>query len=104
MTKKAAGPLPSFCPQHPWEIIAVDFMGLLPRSSRGNKLILTATNLFSKFVLAKTTPVHNAEAVAKFLVFDLFLRYGIPHRILSDQGTPFVFQLPTELYKLFIIR
>ena len=79
-------------------------MGPLPRTKWANLFIITATCLLTKFVWAKALPAQNAEAVARFLVFDVFLRYGILQRILSDQGTPFHNQLTTEILKLFNVK
>ena len=83
-TRRAAGPLQSFCPEAPWEIVATDVMGPLPKSSRGNRFIITATDLFTKMVCAKPIVAQNSESVAKFLVFDVFLKYGVPHKLLRE--------------------
>ena len=52
--------------------MATDVVGPLTKSVKGNKIIITATDLFKKFVVAKALPAQNAEVVAKFLVFDVF--------------------------------
>ena len=72
-------------------------MGPLPRSKSGKKFIVTFTDLFAKFVVAKALADQNAAEIAKFLVLDVFLKYSVPHRILSDRGTPFLNALTTEL-------
>ena len=66
--------------------------------------MITATDLFTKFVCAKAIVAQNAETVAKFLVIEVFPRYGIPHRLLSDQGTPFINQLNREVLALFNVK
>ena len=104
MKQKAAGELQSFRPECPWEIIATDVMGLLPGTSKRNQFIITATDLFTKWVCGKAIAVQNAETVARFLVFEVFLRYGVPHKILSDQGTPFCNLLTKAIFKLFNVK
>ncbi|XP_055351568.1 uncharacterized protein LOC129597891 isoform X2 [Paramacrobiotus metropolitanus] len=104
LTTKAAGPIQSFCPERPFEMLAMDFLGPLPRSKRGNQYILVVTDLFTKYVLAGAFPVQSAMTVAKFLVFEVFLQHSFPLRILSDQGTPFVNQLTSDLYKVLEVK
>ncbi|XP_055343594.1 uncharacterized protein LOC129591802 isoform X2 [Paramacrobiotus metropolitanus] len=104
LTTKAAGPIQSFCPERPFEMLAMDFLGPLPRSKRGNQYILVVTDLFTKYVLAGAFPVQSAMTVAKFLVFEVFLQHSFPLRILSDQVTPFVNQLTSDLYKVLEVK
>ena len=65
---------------------------------------MTVTDLFTKFAFAKTFPAQNAEAVAKYLVLEVFLRYGVPQKVLTDQGITFVNRLTTEIYMLFNVK
>ena len=41
---------------------------------------------------AKAVPLHEATrgAVANFIKENIIVRFGVPHRIISDNGTPFV--------------
>ncbi|XP_055589797.1 uncharacterized protein LOC129741979 [Uranotaenia lowii] len=43
-------------PTRPWEIIALDYIGPLPRSKSGKQYILVALDLFSKWVQMKAFP------------------------------------------------
>lgn len=51
VTKKPAGPVQFFCPEKPFDMIAVDVLGPLPRSQSGQKIIIVATDLFTKWVV-----------------------------------------------------
>lgn len=53
-----------------WELVGIDFVGPLPETERGNKYIITCTDLFSKW------PV-------------IFTTFGIPKAVLSDNGSEF---------------
>ena len=52
--------------------------------------ILVATKYFTKW--AKAVPLHKATGgvVANFIKENIIVRFGVPHKIISDNGTPFV--------------
>ena len=62
------------------------------------------TDIFSKFTQAVPTRDQRAITVAKTLVKDWFVKYGIPHRIHSDQGRNFESRIVQELCKLYGIE
>ena len=74
---------------YPMERIAVDILGELPVTERGNKYVLVVSDYFTKWT--ESYPMGNMEAatVAKLLVEQLFSRFGIPDQIHSDQGHQF---------------
>ena len=49
-----------------------------------------ATEYFTKCVEAMPFQKATGEAVANFIKENIIVRFGIPHRIISDNGTPFV--------------
>src|SRR4051794_33063243 len=64
-------------------------VGKLKRSSLGGcEFLLVAVDKFSKWIEAK--PVKKADgATALKFVRDLVVRFGIPHSIITDNGTNF---------------
>jgi len=68
--------------------------------SNGYKYMFTAICQFSKFGVA--VPIRNKEAstVAKALIDNVFLKWGLPHEVLTDQGSEFEAELLNELLKL----
>lgn len=68
----------------PWEKIFIDHIGPLPRSTRGNKYILSLVDAFSKFVLF--IPVRNtkAETTVTALSTRVFSVFGPPKFMVSD--------------------
>ena len=72
---------------NPWDIIGVDLFGPLPISD-GSKYVLTATCLFSKWVEAEALPDKTSESVFRIFM-SLFHRWGIPRRVITDQGKEF---------------
>ena len=94
-------PLPVM--QEPFERIAMDVVGLLPQSRRGNQYILVVCDYAITFPEAMALRKVDTGSVAEQLI-QLFSRVGIPKEILSDQGTNFMSQLLKELYNLLNIR
>lgn len=76
-------------PKYPFRTIATDFIGPLPRSKQGHKYILTVVDMCTKFTLA--FPLRNAtgELLIKKLKDDVFLTYGVPEKIICDNGSQY---------------
>ncbi len=87
----------------PMERIAIDVMGPLPESDRGNKYILVVGDHFTKWMEAYAMPNQEAITVARVLAEEFICRYGVPRIIHSDQGRNFESTLFTELCKLLDI-
>ena len=69
-------------------MLGIDFVGPLPITPKGNSMILTITDLFSKWTEAYPLPDKQATSVAAALV-NLFCNKGIPKAVLSDNGSEF---------------
>ena len=93
-------PLPVM--QEPFERIAMDVVGLLPRSRRDNQYILVVCDYATRYPEAMALRKVDVGSVAEQLI-QLFSRVGILREILSDQGTNFMSQLLRELYNLLNI-
>nr|XP_023927802.1 uncharacterized protein K02A2.6-like [Quercus suber] len=76
----------------PWPFYTwgLDLVGSVNPLSRGYIWILVATEYFTKW--AETVPLRKATggAVANFIKENIIVRFGVPHRIISDNGMPFV--------------
>jgi hypothetical protein len=88
----------------PWEKVASDLVGPInPPAAAGYKYILTIRCLFSKYTQAIPLKTQSAEEVAKELM-NVLCTYGIPEKILTDQGTNFMSKVFQELCKGFVIK
>lgn len=88
---------------YPFQLISVDLIGPLPKSSKGNTMLLVVTDWFTKFV--QLLPLRKATAVSicKFLENDVFLLFGVPQIIMVDNGPQFrggVFQKLIDRYRV----
>lgn len=73
--------------EKPFQRIAMDIIGSLPRINKGNRSILTICDYATSYPEAIPIPNTEATAIAKELVL-LFARVGIPDEItlsLTDQ-------------------
>ena len=87
-------PLPVM--KEPFERIAMDIVGPLPHSRRGNQYILVGYDYATRYPEAIPLCSIDAGAVAEHLI-QLFSRVGIPREILTDQDTKLIRTLTLRL-------
>ena len=87
----------------PFERIAMDLIGPLPRSRSGNRYVLVVCDYGTRYPEAVPLKSIDAEHIAEELV-KMFARVGIPKEILTDQGSNFTSQLLAELYRLLHVK
>ena len=88
-TRTPRAPLRTYNVGAPLERVALDILGPLPDSDRGNKYVLIIGVYFSKWTEAYAIPNQEATTVARVLVEEFVARFGIPRQIHSDQGRNF---------------
>lgn len=103
--KRSAGFMLSKTPtiSKPWQLLSIDIVGKLPRSSDGNSYILSVSDCFSKFALFFLMRNMVASTIVKILEERVILLFGAPNRILTDNGTQFksnLFKKFTTQYKI----
>ena len=69
--------------------MGVDLIGPLPLTTKGNKYVITITDLFTKWVVAYPLSDKSGPSVARALV-KMFHTHGPPSKIMTDQGREFV--------------
>ena len=78
----------SFIAKEPMELLAIDFLSL-EKGKGGFENILVVTDSFTKFSWAFPTRDQKATTVAKLLWEKIFINYGMPQCLHSDQGRDF---------------
>jgi transposase InsO family protein len=90
--------------EKPLEKIFLDIVGPLTLTETGNRYVLTLQDDLTKFSQAYAIATHDATTIAKILVNNFFLKFGIPLSIHTDQGKDFTSNLLKEVSKLFKIK
>ncbi len=88
----------------PWSDLQIDWVGPLPRSTRGNKYFLTVVCEFTKWIECLTAPNDKAETTACQLMNHIFSRFGLPLRVNSDRGTHFTAKSYRECGNSWVYR
>ena len=102
--KKIVAPLiPLPIIEEPFQRIAMDIVGPLPRSYNGNKYVLVICDYATRYPEAIPLRSIDAEHIAEELI-KMFSRVGIPREILTDQRSNFTSQLLSEVYRLLHIQ
>jgi len=70
-----------------FEVLAMDLFGSLSNTSEGYRWIFIIEDVATKWI--ELFPLKNATADAKVLI-EVMLRFGIPRRIISENGPQFV--------------
>jgi Integrase core domain len=73
----------------PWQMISIDLMGPLLRSSSGHPWLLVVTDWFTKYPILVPLRQATAKKVVEILETKVFLEHRAPEKIISDNGTQF---------------
>lgn len=84
-TRTPRAPLQTYNVGAPLERVALDILGPLPESDRGNKYILVIGDYFSKWMEAFAIPNQEATTVARVFVDEFVASFAIPRQIHSDR-------------------
>ena len=94
-------PLP--CVGEPFEKVAFDLVGPLPRTASGSRYILTLMCLFTKY--PEAIPLRRVDNITVLeAMLEIFARHGVPKTILTDQGSVFMSGLTKQLCKTLEIE
>ena len=76
-------------PKVPFACIAIDTIGKLPTSSKGNRYALTCIDLLMSYVIAVPIPNKAAESVVEAYFSGILSRTSASMVCLSDNGSEF---------------
>ena len=97
-------PLQSIEVNEPFVFWAMDYMGPIQETARGNKHLLVMMDHFTKWCEVFPTKDQQASTVAKILVSRVFSRFGPPSVLHSDQGRNFESNLMQDVCGLMGIH
>ena len=101
---KGKAPLqPLQCMEEPFQKVAFDLVGPLPKSQSGYRYILTAMCLYTKFPSAIPLKRVDNHSVLEAM-FEIFSTFGLPEELLTDQGSVFTSKLTKAMCESFGIH
>lgn len=90
--------------QKPFEKVYLDIVGPLPVSEKGSKYILTFLDDLTRFFDCFAICDAEAITVANCFYKNIILRYQIPKRLITDQGSNFTSNLFKEVCKILKVK
>ena len=77
--------------QSPWPfaVWGIDLIGYLPIGKGGVKYAVVAVDYFTKWAKAEPLATKTTKKVLDFVIKNIVCRYGLPRKIVSDNGTQF---------------
>ena len=88
-THSLKGTLTSIAAGFPFERIAMDIVGPLPKTQRNNRYMLGVIDYNTRWPEAFALKHQDAHSVALRVISEIISRYGAPYVIHTDQGTNF---------------
>lgn len=101
--RKAKSKMKQYCVGAPMERVALDLIGPLPLSHKGNKYVLIVSDYFTKWAEGYPIPDMETTTIVDNFVTNFVCRFGVPRQIHTDQGRQFESGLFKELCKKFSI-
>ena len=90
--------------EYPGERMAIDMMGLFPKTELGNQYILVVCDYFTRWTEAFPLPNQEAFIVARVFVDEFVCTYGVPVQLHTDQDRNFEPKLTQEICRLLQIN
>ena len=89
---------------NPVQRVAMDILGLLPRTNAGDRYILIIGDYFTKWTEAFPMANMEAQTIARIFVDEFVCCFGAPQYLHADQGQTFESYLLKEICKLLGIK
>ena len=101
--RQPKAPLENIMATHPLELVHLDYLCLEPRKGlEENGLVIT--DHFTRYTQVYVTRAQTTQTMAKTLWDKFIVHYGLPKKILMDQGQNFESQLVADLCELMGVQ
>ena len=88
----------------PFDLWGIYILGPFPQGTRQRKFIIVAVEYYTRWVEVEALATITATAVEKFIWKNIICRFGLPHALISDNGTQFASSKVTRLCANFGIK
>jgi hypothetical protein len=79
-------------------------MGPLPKTDSGNKYIVNVIDCFTKYIISSAISDMKSITIANVLIKKVFLRFGTPTEITSDNQPSLVSSIIKDIYRMLDIH
>jgi hypothetical protein len=76
-------------PNRKFEQVGMDITGPLPRTRTGNRFVLVVVDYLSRWPELIAMPDQEATTIVKAFVNKVVARWGVPKKVVTDQGSNF---------------
>lgn len=90
--------------ERPFQRLYIDLIGPFPRTRNGNVGILIVLDHFSKFTFLRPLKKLVSQPIVSYLREEIFMCYGVPQVIISDNGSQFKSKDFEKLLETFGIK
>lgn len=106
LNRPSAGKLmPLPIPGYRWEVVSLDFITDLPKSSTGYDAVCVFVDKLTKMVhIAPTVSDCDAPELAQIFIREIYRLHGLPRQLLHDRGVQFMSKFYTKLCKALDIQ
>ncbi|XP_060972318.1 uncharacterized protein LOC133038245 [Cannabis sativa] len=73
----------------PFAVWGIDLIGELPKGKGGVKYVVVAVDYFTKWAEAKALATITAIKLREFVYNSIIFRFGVPYKLISDNGKQF---------------
>ena len=101
--RQPKAPLENIMATHPLELVHLDYLCLEPGKGLEEN-VLVITDHFTRYPQAYVTRIQKAQMMAKTLWDKFIVHYGLPKKILTNQGQNFESQLVAYLCELMGVQ
>lgn len=90
---------------YPFQFITLDYVGPFPASGKGRfTCLLVVTDVFSKFIMVQPFRQATGSSLVEFLEQAIFLLFGVPEIVLTDNGSQFTSKVFASLLKQYGVK
>jgi hypothetical protein len=91
-------------PTRPWQILAIDAVGPLPKTKKGNEYIIDVVCCFTHYVEGWAAPGIDMVSISRAVIEKVVCRYGLFEVLVSDRGSVFVGTLAADVFRALRIK
>lgn len=88
----------------PWQVVSLDLMGPLVRSTKGNDSLLVICDHFTKTPILRPLRNSKAKKICEIVENDVFLEHSIPDTVVCDNGQQFRSKIFAKLLKNYSVK